>query len=102
MLITPVAARAQTVADVLAVQIAIRAELARPGSGITPADIAVNNVQFEGAFATAGIAGSNFMSPIVFAKLAQSKWMVVFVGTETTPADCRHIGFTAGSQMCPN
>lgn len=102
VLITPVVATAQTTDDVMAVQTAIKAELARPGSGIAPSAIAVSNVRFEGVFATADIAGANFKSPIVFVKQTDGKWEVVLVGTEMTPADCQYVGFPSGSQMCKN
>ena len=102
MLFAPVAVQAQTPADVLAVQDAIKAELARPGSGIMPSAIDVSNVRFEGDFATADVMGSNFGSPVVFAKKTENEWAVVLVGVETGPDDCQHIGFPAGSQMCPN
>ena len=95
-------AGAQTTEDVIGVRDAIRAELARPGSGIVPASIAVANVRFEGEFATADVAGANFASPIVFVKQVDGRWQVVLVGTEMTPEDCRYIGFPAGSQMCRN
>ena len=95
-------AGAQTTEDVLGVQNAIRAELARPGSGIVPASIAVANVRFEGEFATADVAGANFASPIVFVRQIDGRWQVVLVGTQIAPEDCRHIGFPPGSQMCRN
>jgi len=101
-LVASAAAGAQTTEDVIGVRDAIRAELARPGSGIVPATIAVSNVRFEGAFATADVAGANFASPIVFVKQVDGRWQVVLVGTEMTPEDCRYIGFPAGSQMCRN
>ena len=102
VLIAPVTASAQTTDDVIAVQTAIRSELARPGSGVTPTTIAVANVRFEGEFATADVSGANFVSPIVFVKQTEGRWQVVLVGTEVTPADCQHVGFPSSSQMCRN
>lgn len=102
VMMVPGAARAQTADDVIGVRDAIRAELARPGSGIVPTSILVSNVRFEGEFATADVAGANFASPIVFVRQVDGRWQVVLVGTEMTPEDCRYIGFPAGSQMCRN
>jgi hypothetical protein len=102
MLAAPGVADAQSMDDVLAVQAAIRAELARPGSGIAPNSIGIANVRFEGEFATADVSGANFNAPIVFVKLSDGRWRVVLVGAEVTAEDCQQVGFPSGSQMCRN
>lgn len=102
VLVAPMAASAQSEADVILVRDAIRAELARPGSGIPPQSIHVSEVRFEGDFATADVTDANSSSPVVFVKLSDGRWQVVLVGTDKLPETCQHVGFPSGSQMCPN
>ena len=100
LLFAPVPAGSQTTDDAIAVRDAIRAELARPGSGIPPAMIGVSNVRFEGEFATADVTGADSSRPIVFVRLVAERWQVVLASTEITPGTCQYIGFPNTSQMC--
>jgi len=100
LLLAPVSAGAQTVDDAIAVRDAIRAELARPGSGIPPTAVGVSNMRFEGDFATADVLNADASAPIVFVRRVDNRWQVVLVSTEVTPGSCQHIGFPVGSQMC--
>jgi len=100
LLFAPVPAGAQTTDDAIAVRDAIRAELARPGSGIPPGMIGVSNVRFEGDFATADVTNADSGRPIVFVRRIEERWQVVLASTEVTPGTCRYIGFPETSQMC--
>ncbi len=100
LLFAPMPAGAQTTADAMAVRDAIRAELARPGSGIPPSMIGVSNVQFEGEFATADVTSADSSKPIVFVRWIAERWQVVLASTEITPGTCQYIGFPNTSQMC--